>query len=63
MKNIQRYGGVRTGIVVNVMEGDGKDSPYERVDYVLLLRDDGSYETRGRIVPLTEEEKAYFATN
>lgn len=50
-----KYRGVRTGLIVGVLEGNGTDIPYELIEYVIV-----GGQTLGKIVPLTPEERALF---
>ena len=57
---IQNYRGVRNILVVSILEGDGKDRPYEIVEYALYPETSGKYRSYGKVIPLTPEEKSWF---
>ena len=58
---IQNYRGIRDAFLVTVLEGNGTpENPYQEVDYVISQKLHGSewrFETIGKIVSLSEEEK------
>lgn len=61
---IQNYRGIRDALLVQVLEGNGSvERPYETVDYVVsqeLVDGEWRFETIGRVVPLTEDERSWF---
>lgn len=63
-EQIIKYRGVKPANIVSVLEGDGKDFPFEIVTYVLgyeLVDGIMRQITLGKILPLTEKERSYFA--
>lgn len=60
---VQKYRGVRIAHVVSVVEGDGKDTPFEEIEYVLIPTEQGYLKTAGRMIPLTQEEKDGIGSN
>lgn len=60
-KKIQNYRGVWEAIIVNVKEGSGTaEDPVYLEEYVLFKHVDGTYQTHGKVVRLTPEERAWF---
>ena len=59
-KQIIKYRGVRPAHLISVCEGDGKDIPFEIVDYVLVPRNDGVLITYGKIIKLSPEEQSFI---
>ncbi len=55
---MSNYRGVKKAHIVRVLEGKGtEENPYVIVEYVLAVRKDGTLESYGKIVSLTQEEK------
>lgn len=62
-ENIQNYRGVFPAEVVIVLEGNGKDIPFQEVQYVMrykIVCGVGRLETIGKVQSLSEKEKAWF---
>ena len=59
-QNTQHYRGIRELIAVGVLEGNGKDIPYEVVEYLCETAADGGLTTIGKVQPLTEKERGWL---
>lgn len=58
------YRGIKPAAIVTVIEGDGVAVPFAKVQYVLSFEDRFGISTPvtlGKIVPLSEEERAMFS--
>ncbi len=51
------YRGILQASIVTVLEGDGKEIPYQEKMYVICPDTTGKLVTIGTVTPLTEEEK------
>lgn len=51
------YRGVKKATLISVLEGDGKNVPFEIIDYVLVETIGGDPVTYGKVVKLSPEEQ------
>jgi hypothetical protein len=58
------YRGVKSVLLVGVLEGDGSNEfPYEVVEYVLHPTQDGKYKTYGKVITLTNAEESFIGSD
>lgn len=54
-----KYRGVEEAVIVSVCEGDGVNTPYDIINYV-VQQVNGKMTTVGKVVNLSEDEKNFI---
>lgn len=58
-----KYRGIRTALAIGVCEGDGADIPYQIVEYIVEQKNNDTWITVGKVVPLSEEERSFIGSD